>query len=477
MKKILISILVLCLMIGAIGISTLSTEKIPNLTRLFATETEKIAFLGDAANAVANKTTVHRGETFDVTVTLGVGSLGWEITFNNENGEELITNEEIIPTFSGNGVGQNGEIYFIQVMPPFTTYEVGTVVATKRYTVSETAIIGSTITIDVTGMIADSSWGFHDIAESVTVEVVEQTSNQDLVIKYVEKNNNTNILDTEIIRNIEVGTEQSYTVPKDYIKDGLLWRTTNFGAKTHTMIDGPNEVIIEYEKVLADVIIKYVEKNNNTNILNTITEENKQVGSVHSYTVPKDYIKDGLLWRTTNFGAKTYTMIEGTNEIIVEYEKVLAEVIIKYIDTEEYNYFDPSDDSGILETITANVQVGGTYNYTIEEDYIIEGLLWRTGDFGTKTHTVVEEDNEIIIEYNKVKRSVQVEYVDINDSSIVWDNFALSSAQVGTTVNYTVPEEHVIELFEMINGSAVWVEEVIITTDYGLKTVKITEER
>jgi len=439
MKKILISILALCLVIGVIGASALTTEMIPNLTRLFATETEEETgmrvFAEDAASISSDKDTVQPGETFDVSVTLETGTLGWEITFNNENSEGLITNEEIIPTVTGNGLGQNGEIYFIQVMPPFTTYEAGTVIATKQYTVSETATIGSTITIDVTGMIADAGWDIHEISGSVTVSVGETSSTADVVIKYVDVEDNTTVLKKITEQNIEIGTEYEYTVPETFTdeNDGewILVDETNL-ERIHTVIKGTNEILVEYEKVVSDVVIRYVEKDNHENIINTMTAQNVQVGTEYKYTVQKTHTNNGEWILVGAPGDRTHTVVIGANEILIEYEKALTDLVIKYVDAKDH--------TNILEEITEeDIQIGTEYDYTVPEDLIVSGLLWRTETFGDGIYTVQEEDNEILIEYEKVLVDVVIKYVDVDDNKYVLETITEEDIQVGTEYEYTVP--------------------------------------
>ena len=539
MKKTITFILILILILGAISIPVLQLQKSPNLMKKFTQGEvdEEIKLLGDKGSIESNKTTVSPGETFDVYVTLTTTSVGWDVQFTNQS-EELISNSVTIPTIEENDesvVGNKHKIYLIQigVLSQWIDYEADTVIAKRQYTVSETAPIGSEITIDVMADIVLKTLDNFDVEEkSIQLEVVEPDIRADVVIKYVEKDNNENVIETIIEEDLqvgttynytvpeyftkesvlwktegfgnkthtvaegdntilieyeqvqanietvtvkyvekdnnenvlytqevekEVGTTYNYTVPENYTKNNLLWRTEDFGNKNYTVVEADNIIIVEYEKVLENVIIKYVERNNITNVLNTITEEDLQVGTVHSYTVPQDYIKTNLLWRTTNYGVnKTYTVIEGTNEILIEYDKVLEDVVIKYVEK--------NNNSNILNTIIEeDLQVGDTYNYTVLEDYTKNGLLWRTAEHGDKIHEVIEGENEILVEYEKVISDVVIKYVEKDDNENVIETIIEEDLQVGYTYNYTITEYYT-------KDSLFWK-----TTEYGEKTHEVIE--
>ena len=431
MKKILISVLVLLLLLGVDFYSVSTTQTTPNLTKMFFTQNEEMSFLS-AGSVTTDKETVHQGETIDVYVALETDSIGWAVFFDIQNGVNLISNEQTIPTFEHNEEGSGGEIFYAQPEAPYTTYEVGTFIAAKQYTVSETAQLGSYITINVSGILLDEDWETHDIYGSVTVQVIGRINDDGLTIRYAEKDNLTNELYSTKRDGVRIGSDEEYTVPEDYIFNDGLWRTEDYGDKIHTITEGINIITIEYEKVLEDVTINYVEEGNSENILYTEIIEDIQVGLQCNYANPKDYTKNNLLWRTENYGERDYTVIESENIIIIEYEKVLKDIIIMY--AEEYTT------NELYTTTIKDIQAGTEYEYIIEEDYIKNGLLWRTEDFGTKTYTVTDGINIIVVGYKKVLEDITINYVEEGNNENILYTRTVEDIQVGTVYSYTVPE-------------------------------------
>ena len=175
-KSIIVFIAVLFLIIGIVAIPQIRETIILNIPDMFmqakAEQEQEVNKLAIAATVSADKKTVMPGETFDVSVTLTEGSIGWAVLFEKQN-EGVISNEEIIETIAENKTGGSGYIYMVQITGTPKIYEDGTIIATKRYTVSETAIIGSSVTINVTGDISGANQEFNSVDGSVTIKVGE----------------------------------------------------------------------------------------------------------------------------------------------------------------------------------------------------------------------------------------------------------------------------------------------------------------
>ena len=458
MKKILTGVTVFLLVLGVIAIPILSktvdSKEMEGFLKSAKEETQ-MKPLANVATVSTNKLTVSPGETFDVSVTLTDNSIGWGILYDKKDGG-LIKSEEIIETVPENQTGSAGYIFLIQITGNPKVYNSGTVIATKRYTVSETATIGSSITIDVTGDISGAKEEFNTVDGSVTVKVAEKDNKTDVIVKYVDKANNNTVLSTLQTVQAPVGSTYEYTVPATFTYNGA-WKLTDTENlnRTHQVVEGQNVILVEYEKVMTNVIVKYVNKDNNTEVISTLETVQAQVGTTYNYTVPVTFTYNGLWGLTNTTLNRTHQVVEGENIILVEFQKVMTDVIVKYVDKTSSNT--------VLSTLeTVKAQVGTTYSYTVPATFTYNGE-WKLADAGNlnRTHTVVVGTNNIVVEYEKVMATVTVKYVDKSDSSVILNTPEPAITQVGTTYSYTVPEE-------IKSENAIWK-----TDDFGAKTYTV----
>jgi len=190
--------------------------------------------------------------------------------------------------------------------------------------ITQYIINGCTDMVD-TGWDEQTGWGFVNFQK--TIEILLDDMGEMVIIKYVDKENTDTVLNTIDAGIIQIGETYIYTVPKEYTKNGL-WELSDKEnlTRSHIVKAGTNEILVEYERKMADIEIEYVEKKNHEIVLNRITEEERiQVGTEYIYTVPKLYSYNGT-WKLANTESlvRSHEVAKGINKIYVEYEKVDA---------------------------------------------------------------------------------------------------------------------------------------------------------
>jgi len=172
--------------------------------------------------------------------------------------------------------------------------------------------------------------------ETANVHIIINNIGEIITIKYVDVENGA-LINTIEVGCRKIGTIYNYILPEEYINnENKLWSlvdTWNLN-RSHTVVEGTNEIIVEYEKVINNLTIKYIDKDDNT-LLNTIEITGLQVGIIHNYILPKNYTYNEAVWILADEENlnRSYTLIKGINEIIVEYEKYIFVSLIKELAT------------------------------------------------------------------------------------------------------------------------------------------------
>jgi len=296
---------------------------------------------------------------------------------------------------------------------------------------------------------------------TITVECtpVRTTANQ-IIIRYVNAANTTQILQTVSPNPApqQKGSTYVFTVPE----------TLNITSGTYTgnwsVVTGTTQSVLiadstatQYINVLYssglkmyDVTINYVEQGNtghllqgvdglNNPITNPIVVGQRQVNSIHSFTAPATIDDNGVLWQIVGSTSRVEQIGATNYQLIVEYEPVLSSshVLIKYVD---------QDTSNIIETFDVGYkQVGALYSYQVPATHINAGLWNIVGNSGTRTHTVLDSANEIIVYFTKATSNLKVNFVeDGNETNIINSHDPINlTPQINTIYTYSAPAEYI----------------------------------
>lgn len=241
----------------------------------------------------------------------------------------------------------------------------------------------------------DISYMVLQTGNTITVECSAiMTATNQIVIRYVNSANTSQILQTASPNPVpqQKGSTYTFTVP------ATITTGTGASAQNWSVVLGTTQSVLiadstqtQYIDVLYsqgltnyNVTINYVEKGNtghllqdtqDNNYINPVIVGSKQVGSTVSFTAPDTIDEDGVLWQIVG-GTSRNEIIGATNyQLIVEYEPVLSSshVLIKYVE----------DGNTTNEIATFDVgyqQIGSSYQYTVPETYLNNGLWNLVGD-------------------------------------------------------------------------------------------------
>lgn len=127
------------------------------------------------ASVGASTTSAKPGDTVELYIDLSTASIGYDLQISTSN-DDLISSSEVVSKI---GSGDTSRIYLVQLAgsDDRTTYPAGTRIATIKYTIAETATVGSTLTLNVSGEVAgETSSDKNEMNESVTINIVDSSS-------------------------------------------------------------------------------------------------------------------------------------------------------------------------------------------------------------------------------------------------------------------------------------------------------------
>lgn len=127
------------------------------------------------ASISASTISAKPGDTVELYIDLSTASIGYDLQISTSN-DDLISSSEVVSKI---GSGDTSRIYLVQLAgsDDRTTYPTGTRIATIKYTIAETATVGSTLTLNVTGDVAgETSSDKNEMNESVTINIVDSSS-------------------------------------------------------------------------------------------------------------------------------------------------------------------------------------------------------------------------------------------------------------------------------------------------------------
>lgn len=127
------------------------------------------------ASVGASTTSAKPGDTVELYIDLSTASIGYDLQISTSN-DDLILSSEVVSKI---GSGDTSRIYLVQLAgsDDRTTYPAGTRIATIKYTIDETATVGSTLTLNVSGEVAgETSSDKNSMNESVTINIVDSSN-------------------------------------------------------------------------------------------------------------------------------------------------------------------------------------------------------------------------------------------------------------------------------------------------------------
>ncbi len=184
-----------------------------------------------------------------------------------------------------------------------------------------------------------------------------------------------------------------------------------------------NIITLKYEPDMANVILKYVNKNQQMIHKDVITAE--QIGSeVAIKEYEKIFEDSGLGWKFKNMTRNTLVVDEDENQNIVvcNYEPLIVPVTTRYID-EEINEISTSK--------VDNIQVGQKFNATVLPRITdASGKLWVYSNIKVVELTVKDDsNNKVNIKYLPLKKNVIEKFISNSGEELT--NNKVSAVQVG----------------------------------------------
>ncbi len=246
-----------------------------------------------------------------------------------------------------------------------------------------------------------------------------------VVAKFIDREGN--VLAKEKIQEIQVG--KTYSLEYDNIivdEDGAKWV---FGEATDNKIvvkDGENIIECKYDKLLAEVNVKYINEKGET-ILD-IDPTKYQVGTVVEFDVAENYIDDsGKSWIYDSIDYEKLKVSEDVskNLIRVSYKKELAEVRVDFFNMELQS---------IAQWQTMRAQIGSLFKPNVKKEIIDNKMLgWILKEDMVPEIKVSKNPKENIVNlsYEKYLVDVTVYYKDEKGVDIIEPK--VTKKQVGTT--------------------------------------------
>ncbi len=206
-----------------------------------------------------------------------------------------------------------------------------------------------------------------------------------------------------------------------------MWRliTTPSNA-SGSYTDGNTTVTYVYEKVMGNVIVYYVEKDNHSNVLNTVTLASGQLGT--SYTTSPASIPNWTFTEVTPSNASgIYT--NGMITVYYEYTKTLGTVKTYYVDENGDGIIPYEITTGQINVDTYTTSQKTIPNWTFKE--IKSGSASESGTYANGTL-------EVTYVYEKTMGTVKIYYVDEVGNSIV--DYSTTSGQINVDTYTTSPK-------------------------------------
>lgn len=295
-----------------------------------------------------------------------------------------------------------------------------------------------------------------DSEEKNKVILVYDIERTDIVIKYLSRNNGTELIDSKKTV-VAANKKYSIEVPKYIVSaDGLGWNYIE-GSDTNVlaMPNIVNEVNLYYDEAKVPVVVRL--KNESGIKLTDDKVELIQIGKKFSFNFD-DEITDYQCkeWRIKEDNSKTEIVVNAEKEKnVIEriYEPVLANITIKFLNMEN---------RPIKSDKIEKAQIGEIFNSeSLEEVVDNYQRAWKCVDKGEKIVVKRQEvENEVILKYEPLMTKITIKYMDAELNELMEPKY--KTLQVGSTY-----KDRPIERFTSKDGKR-WkinlekVEEVLV---------------
>ena len=236
--------------------------------------------------------------------------------------------------------------------------------------------------------------------ENVIIFIYE-LEDTNVTVKYLEKGTN------KVLAPETKGTGKvtdSYTATAKVIEN---YKLVSNQTQTITLAKEGNVITFYYELKDTNVIIKYVDENNN----NLVPEE-KGTGKINSkYTANAKTEQDDSIFKKYNLESEPVQSIilSGTNENIIVFRYSLKKATIKV------HYYEIDTNNKLSEDIELSGKVGEEYTTLSKK---IDN--WELVDIPENAKGILDLENEdVIYYYQKVNGKLTINYIDDNGNTLL----------------------------------------------------------
>ena len=259
-------------------------------------------------------------------------------------------------------------------------------------------------------LIPSNTININPINDEFIITYIYSKGQRPLTINY--KNNST-VLKTQEIEDLEIGTSYSHNPENPLIISGRSWIPVPNSAKIRVIADTGNVLDFDYVEKTEDITIEYYYMDGENEIVFKTEVVTRQVGTSYTH-VPVEEIYNSLKYTVAPSQSFNITVSDTViNKIRVRYNPKMStdNLIIKYVE-QGGSEFDLQD--------LGRMQVGTNYQYTVDAIKNMPGRDWSfVGTPGDKSYTVVENSNVITLTYTKVLHTnANLTDIKINGSSI-----------------------------------------------------------
>ena len=266
-------------------------------------------------------------------------------------------------------------------------------------------------------VIDKNKWEWKYIGED-NINIVAQENEQEniIVLTYEEsrapitakfQNKEGQKLKEDAVREVQIGKEvRAESTPKFNDINGLGWKFVKYDIDFPIVRAEGNIITNTYEPLMAPIVRKFIDAENNTLIPDK--EEKLQVGK--KYTLQPDNIivdSEDASWLYKEASATEIVAKDEVNVIECRYDKLLADVTLKYVD-EKGELISP-------EVIT-KYQVGTFVITDVKQNFVdAEGKAWVYTNINEAKLKVTDdpEKNIIVVSYRKDMTDVPLEFYNM----------------------------------------------------------------
>lgn len=250
----------------------------------------------------------------------------------------------------------------------------------------------------------------------------------DVTIEFVDAYGNS--LREKAVVKAQIGSifnEKMYNKIED--RSGGKWMLESSEPKKMVVKNSNNNFRLIYGEVKAIVIVKHINVNNNTTILDDIITKVKLGGVFVPNIQQKVLDANKLVWKFVGDNNLSIVVKENEQEniVLLQYDEALAKVSVKYQN---------QSNTKLRADVTYDLQIGKTIDYKKLEQIIDDnGLGWSFESSKASNSIVQENNNEVTNYYSQWKTDVKVVY--LNDKNEEIKNSITESLQVGTNFKPT----------------------------------------